>query len=1150
MGKKKALTRLVFQEILTSKARFISIMLLIFIGVSFFAGLNSSGPDMLKTALLYFDDQKLMDMHVVSTMGLEEEDIDILKQQKDIDTLEVGYSQDVVTEKEDKLLKIYSYDEKNTLNQFEVVEGRLPQDSGEIALISGARIDKIYQIGDTVNFVPDSEDTDLSEQFEKTSYTVVGFIKSPMYVTDKQRGSSSIGKGSLDGYAVINEQDFNISVYTDAYLTFQSLKGLDSYGEEYKDLISKYQEEVEAAFEERAVTRLADIKEEAQEELEDAKTKVADGQQELDDAWAKLKDAKEEIEDGKIQIADAEEKLIDAKKQLEDGQKEYDENKALFDEKIADGKTQLDIGGNQLAAGQAEIDENRQKLKDGSKQVADGLKQIEEKENELTKQKGQLEEFLEQTNQVIQVPVSYISAEQQSALIQAGNEISLGENQTLGDLWAAYFAGTVSADTIVSALEGIIAQVENGLTTISDTKNELLEKQEELKDAKEQLDQAQEQINQGNDTIIEKSREFDAAKADGESQLADAKQTLDDGWTEYYDGVKELEEQKQKLLDGEKEYEEGLAEYNEKEPDARKDIADAKEEIADAEKELADLKEPTYYAFSREDNPGYSEYEDNGDRLSSLAIVFPIFFFAIAALVSLTTVTRMIEEQRVQIGTLKAQGYTDLEISIKYYVYALGASSLGAILGLIAGFYGIPRIIIQAYHSMYQFPNEQYVWYSWVALTSVAIAVFCTGISVWAVLRQELKGTPAILMRPKAPKVGKRILLERVTPIWNRLNFVQKVTMRNLFRYKQRMIMTVFGIAGCMGLMMTGFGVNDSISDLSELQYETLLRYQGLVVFDEDASQEEREKAKEAVSNAEGVNDFILVREEQYEVKKSGVNTQQVVLFVPEEAKRFSEFVLLRENEKSSSYEIPKDGAVITQKLAKLFGVKEGDILTITDADNKEFEIPVAKITENYTGHYIYMLSDTYEECIDSSSIDYNAALLRYDEDEVWEEALSDEMNEYGGILAIAYNSSTISMFDDSMGSLTTVVFVIIIAAAVLAFVVLYNLTNINVSERIRELSTIKVLGFYDQEVTMYIYRENLILSLFGIFFGSFIGKFLHWFVLDTASMDNLVFGTNLHVHSYIYAGILTLLFASMVMWVMHNKLKNVDMIEALKSNE
>ncbi len=546
------------------------------------------------------------------------------------------------------------------------------------------------------------------------------------------------------------------------------MKGLDSYGKEYKDIVSKYQEQIENAFNARAVTRLSDIKKEAQEELTDAKEKVSDEKQELKDGHTKLKDAEQQIEEGKIKIADAKSKLANAKKELEDGQKEYEENKALFEEQITDGKNQLDIGGNQLAAGQAEIDENRKKIKKGQEQVDDGLKQIEENEATLTEQKNQMVLFLDQTKQVIQIPISLLEQEQKNALIQAGSAISLSENQSLGDLWMAYFAGGVGGETIVSTLEGIISQIENGLSSLADAKNELLQKKKELDLGLQQLNSAQDEVNKGNDTIIEKSREFEAAKADGESQLADAKQKLDNGWADYEEGVRELAKQEQKLIDAENEYEDGLIEFNEKEPDAKREIADAEHEIADAEEELADLKEPIYYAFSREDNPGYSEYGDNGNRLSSLAIVFPAFFFAIAALVSLTTVTRMIEEQRVQIGTLKAQGYTDLEISLKYYVYALGASGLGAIFGLLGGFYGIPRIIISAYHSMYVFPNEQYAWYWWVAMTSIGIAVFCTGISVWAVLRQELKGTPAILMRPKAPKIGKRILLERITPIWKR----------------------------------------------------------------------------------------------------------------------------------------------------------------------------------------------------------------------------------------------------------------------------------------------------------------------------------------------------------------------------------------------
>lgn len=1149
MGKKKALKRLIFQEIVTSKARFISIALLILIGVSIFAGLNASGPDMIKTAANYFNNQKLMDMHVVSTMGLEEEDIEILKKQKDVEQVEVGYSQEVITEKEDKLLKIYSYDAHSTINQFELVSGQFPQNSGEIALLSSDVMKNQYQIGDTVTFIPDSEDTDLSEQFKKTSFIVVGFVKSPMYVSDKQLGSASIGKGSLDGYGMIAKEDFNISVYTDAYLTLKSLKGVD-YSQQYKDTIRMEQEEIEASFDERAVVRLADVKKEGFEKLEDAKEKVADGKQELSDGLIKLNDAKEQIEDGKNQIADAEMKLADAKKELDEGQEKYDTNKASFDEQIAEGKKQLDIGGNQLADGQNTLDENRKKVEQGAKQIADGLKQIEEQETTLTTQKSQLEALLEQTQQIIAIPISYVTSEQKSALIQSGSAISLGDNQTLGDLWTAYFAGQISGDSIVTALNGMIAQVDNGLKTISETKTGLLDKQKELKEAQIQLDKGQEELNTGADLIIVKSREFETAKADGERQLAEAKEKLEKGFAQYESGVKELEEQKQKLTDAEKEYEDGLAEYNEKKSDATKEIEDAEVKIADGEKELADLKDITYYVLSREDNPGYSEYADNAKRLSTISIVFPTFFFAIAALVSLTTITRMIEEQRIQIGTLKAQGYTNGEISLKYYVYALGASGLGTILGLLLGFYGLPRIVVNAYGSMYNFPNSQFDSYLWVGLSSFGIAVFTTGISVWAVLHQELKGTPALLMRPKSPKIGKRIWLERFTPIWNRLNFVQKVTMRNLFRYKQRMIMTVFGIAGCMGLMMTGFGLKDSISDLSSLQYDTILRYQAMVVFDEDALAEKQEEAKSAISKVSGLDDSLMIREEQYDVKKSGVNTQQALVIVPKDSKNFSKFVQLRNRKSKDSYEIPEEGAVLTEKLADLFGVKKGDTITLTNADNEEFSVPVAKITENYAGHYIYMSQPTYQKYFNSSTVNFNAALLRYNQDKAWEEKVSSEMNKYSAIQVISFNSSIVDTFDVSMGSLNTVVVVLILFAAILAFVVLYNLTNINVSERIRELSTIKVLGFYDKEVTMYIYRENVILSLLGIIFGCLLGKFLHYFVLDTASMDNMMFSDYVHVQSYIFAGLLTILFSSMVMWVMHNKLKHVDMIEALKSNE
>ncbi len=1150
MRKKKALRKFIFQEIRTSKARFISITLLILIGVSFFSALNASGPDMLKTAALFFDKQNLMDIHVVSTMGFEKDDIEILKNQADVEQLEGGYSKDVITEIENKLLKVYSYKNTNQLNKFDIKVGRLPEKTGEIALLGSNEIKSIYQIGDTVTFIPESDDSELSDHLKRTSYTVVGFVTSPLYVSEKQLGSTSIGKGSLDGYGVIMAEDFNLSIYTDVYMTFHSLKGVDPYNEAYKSKIKEYQDKIEDSFKERAVTRLQDIKIDATKELADAKIKVADGKQELIDGLKKLNDANIKIQDGEKQIAKAESKLANAQKELVKGQAEYDANKTSFNNKMADAKSQLEAANTKLKKEQQTVNENIEKVKQGEQKVTQALTQLVEQEKTLTEQKTQLTALLEETRNVIAVPVSYITDEQKSALIQSGSSISVGDSQTLSDLWTSYFKGEASGSSLVEALEGVITQLESGLKTASDTKQQLSTQLEELNNNQIQLDNAQKSLTSGSMELHEKWQTYEAGKANGYRQLAVAKNKLKEGWSDYNEGIKTLETEKHKLKDAKQKYENGLNEYNDKKVEAEKELADAEEEIADGEKSLEDLEKPVYYAFSREDNPGYTEYADNAKRLSALSLVFPLFFFAIAALVSLTTITRMIEEQRVQIGTLKAQGYTNWEISLKYYVYALGASILGTTLGLLLGFYGIPQIIINAYRSMYDFPNRVLDPYLIPGLFSFVIAVFCTGVTAWAVLRQDLKSSPAELMRPKAPKLGKRILLERIPLIWNRLNFIEKVTMRNLFRYKQRMLMTVFGIAGCMGLMMTGFGLNDSISDISALQFNDLLRYQALVVFDEDAKKEEIQKAEEAISNTSGLEEYLLVHEEQFEVKKSGVNTQQALVLVPKDTDKFSQFVSLRSRIGKQSYVISEDGAVITEKLANLYGIIEGDTITITDSDNQQFKIPVAKITENYTGHYIYMTPRTYQKYVHRTSMSYNAALLSYHQDKAWEDTLSNTLNQYRGILAVSFHSSMIVMFDDSMGSLNTVVVVLIICAAVLAFVVLYNLTNINVSERIRELSTIKVLGFYDKEVTMYIYRENVILSLIGILFGSFVGKFLHYFVLNTAAMDNMMFSYRLHVHSYVFAGLLTLLFSSMVMWVMHNKLKHVDMIEALKSND
>ena len=614
-------------------------------------------------------------------------------------------------------------------------------------------------------------------------------------------------------------------------------------------------------------------------------------------------------------------------------------------------------------------------------------------------------------------------------------------------------------------------------------------------------------------------------------------------------GLEKLNEAKEKLDKAEKQYNEGLAKFNNEKSKAEKKIKDGEKNIKKGEEDIKNIKAPEYYVFSRSDNLGYSEYKDNADRINSLSQVFPLFFFAIAALVSLTTVTRMIEEERIQIGTLKALGYSNFDISLKYLVYATTASLFGSFIGLILGYQFFPRLIYNAYSIMYNLPSLQISYYLKYALISIAIAIACTGLSAYVVLREDLKSLPSVLMRPKAPKSGKRILLERIKPIWRRLSFTEKVTARNIFRYKQRMLMTVLGIAGCMALIVTGFGIKGSVSDIVSLQFNKISKYNAMVVFNKDASAKDSAAYQNVMNNIHEIKDRLQVYQEQVKVQEKDVNPQEVVLLVPKDAKDLNKFISLGNRKTNKKYNLGDDGVIISEKLAKLFKLKKGDIIKFKTSDNKTFEAKIDEITENYAGHYIYMSNKVYRNIFDKNP-KYNAELLNYKYDTKFEEDLSKTLNKQNKVLSISYNGAIQNTFGDSMSSLNIVVVVLTVSAALLAFIVLYNLTNINVSERIRELSTIKVLGFYDDEVTMYIYRENIILTLMGIVVGIFLGKILHMYILNTAEMDNMMFNPTLHWNSFVYAAILTIIFSSIVMFIMHIRLKKVNMIEALKSNE
>lgn len=573
-------------------------------------------------------------------------------------------------------------------------------------------------------------------------------------------------------------------------------------------------------------------------------------------------------------------------------------------------------------------------------------------------------------------------------------------------------------------------------------------------------------------------------------------------------------------------------------------------EVAAAKQQLAELELPKIYVTDRNVSPGYTEYKDNADRLSAIASVFPVFFFLIAALVSLTTMTRMVEEHRLQIGTLKALGYGNRDIMAKFMVYGTLASLATSVVGLAVGFTLLPTIIYNAYSSLYNLPDIVKSFYPSYSILSVIVALICTTLTAWIASRVELRSNASVLMRPKAPKSGQRIILERISFVWKRLNFVQKVTARNLFRYKQRMFMTVFGVAGCTALILTGFGLKDSIGSIAGEQFGTIMKYDALVALHNDVPAGSRDAYEQLITGESAITGTLNVAQETMTARASGVNDQDVNLFIPAAVDSLSEYVELRDRISGEGRKLTDEGAIVSEKLAKLYGLEPGGKLTVVDNKNETFKIQVAGITENYVMHYVYMTPAYYSSVFGKEPV-FNTELLNYGvQDAAWEDGLSEKLTASERVAAVSFSSSVGSAFDDTMKSMDVVTLVLIVSAAALAFVVLYNLTNINVSERIRELSTIKVLGFYDKEVTLYIYRENILLSVLGIAAGSGLGILLHSFVLRTAELDATMFAPVIKWPSYVYAALLTLLFSGIVMVFMHIKLKRIHMIEALKSVE
>ena len=1355
----KALRKEFWMEIRKSKSRFISILLIVALGVAFFSGIQASSPDMRYSGDAYYDESSLMDIKVVGTMGLTSDDVSSIESIDGIESAEGAWSTDVMCGEGQKQKVLHIESINDTVNKLDVQEGRLPEKSGEIFLDSTFASSNEYKVGDKVALREDGD----SPLLVTTEYTVVGTGRSPLYISFN-RGNTTLGTGEVNGFGYVLPEDFDQEIYTQIYVTVHGAKGLTSYTDGYENLIAKIKDRVENIADDRCQIRLAAVKADAQEEINDAQKKLDDGKKEADEKLADakeeldkgekdLEDGRQEYEDGKSQLEDAKTELADGKKQLEDAKTELTDGKNQLEDakaQLADGKSQLESAKSQLSSSKSQLDTARSQLDDGwsqvnaakaqladgqaqldsaQKQVTSGLAELEENQKTLDENKAKLadgkaqieagEQQLEAAKQTLTTKQSEL--DQSKAEIIAGqqqiestrtqlnaqkqqitdglSQVSAGEAQLQEgisalesakaqltelqsqleivrasynaalenpdasqeeiDILAAQVSALEEQEAAVSQqiqaseaqiesqrqqlaatrseLESGLAAVEDGLSQLSQKESELnagreqitagqaeidagwiqiqeqentlaaskaeieageqeLEKgQKQLKAAKKKLNKAQKEIDSNAETLAAGQAELDAnvaklndseaqyasgleqynsgarqiaeneakltsgeqeiaeneAKlADGEKEIADNEKKLADGEKEITDNEKKLQDAAKDLKKGEKDLADGKKEYEDAKKDAEDEIAENQQKLNDAKKELEDLEMPEWMVTDREDLPEYTDYGDNADRLRNIGQVFPVIFFLVAALISLTTMTRMVEEQRTQIGTLKALGYKKSAIAAKYICYAFFATLLGSVLGMLIGEKIIPYIIITAYGIMYHnVANTISIDYQpGFALIASAASVVCTVGATLFASGKELQETPASLMRPPAPKEGKRVLLERLTFIWKHLSFSWKSTIRNLFRYKKRLIMTVFGIAGSMGLMLVGFGIQDSISDIAAIQYRELQHYDGMVIEDSDATEEEHAELFEYMKENEQIAHCNRVQMTKISAPKGSSNIS-IYLFVPESLSEFAKDVTLKNRITGETYELTDEGAAISEKTASLLGLKVGDMIPLKKGD-KEYKVRVAVITENYMSHYLYMTPRVYEQTFGEKP-EYENIVFTMQED------CKDDLEMAGsrilanpGALSISYTSSLASQVDRMLSTLDAVILVLIVSAGMLAFVVLYNLNNINITERQRELATLKVLGFYDGEVSQYVLRENVILTVLGIMFGAVFGILIHRYVITTVEVDAVMFGRNIKPLSFLYSGILTSIFSIVVNGVMHFKLKTIDMVESLKSVE
>lgn len=1058
------------KEIFVNRKRFISIMLMALLGVGFFAGLVASGPDMRDSLDKFLDDTNTYDINIVSTLGLTNEDVDEIKKIKNTENVHGIYSKDISFKTDDKefIFKAIEYSEK--INTPILLDGKLPENNNECLVEQDFLIDSGFKIGDNIEI-------DEDDELKANSFKIVGSVKSPIYVS-MERGTTSLGDGTIDYYLYLNKDVFDMDYYPNIYLNVNSAKIEKITTNKYNELVENVYKDIENIKEERETQRYNNIKEEASEKLQESIDEYEKGKKEGEE---ELKKAKDKIEDSEKEIKNAENELetgkTKAKKEISNAKAEISSS----ENKLKKSEKEYEEGLEKYSKGVKEYNSNKSKLESSLDVLNDNLKKLKDLKEEIEKQIALIEDEIKNSN------------------LENEDKLVLLKNQ-------------------LSDLNSNIKEIESNKNKIN---NELSSAEKELNKTKKALDSAKKEIDNGYKELEKGKKELSSRESSLNNQFAKAEKEIEDGKKEIEDAKETLEKEEKK--------------FNEEIKDAEKEIEDAKEDIEG-------IKEGKWYIFDREDDTGFSSFIDSINSMNNIATLFPIIFYLVAILISSTSMSRMVEEERGDIGTLKALGYSNLRIINKYIAYSLLSTVLGGIIGMFIGFILIPTVVWENYSIIYYLPEFYPKLRFSYGILGTVIAVICiTGSTVHSAYK-ELKDEPSSLMRPKSPKMGKKVILEKIPFIWKRLNFSSKTTVRNVFRYKKRALMTIIGISGCTALILAGFGLRDSIKDIAEYQYGRVFEYDLVVSLNK-----EDEELVNLVKNSDIVESVSLTDSLSGSISAEGIKRDTSIIVV-ENTEDFKNVANLRDIDSGNIIDLSNEGVLISDKLASLLEIEKGENITLTDSDNNEFEYKVLGIVENYIGHYVYINKDLYES--KENDFNINTLFIKYKEGNNNNEAFEEMLLDDNSVTSITVVENSLEHVRDLLKSLDLVVMILIVSSALLAFVVLYNLANVNISERVREIATLKVLGFYDKEVDNYINRESIILTCIGIVIGLIAGVFLTGFVISTCETENMRFARNILLHSYIYSILITSVFSIIVNFATHFVLKKINMVESLKSIE